>query len=132
MTQGGAREWLVLANEDLAMAEYAMAGGIFRQACFHAQQAAEKALKGFLVARAGAHAKSHSLEQLLFSDPGVHDELQPWRERLRRLDGFYLATRYADAISLEAGEPTREEARASLDDAKGIVAEITVKIGGGP
>jgi HEPN domain-containing protein len=131
MSAAGARRWLVLANEDLAMAEYAVSSGIFRQACFHAQQAVEKALKGFLVARVGTHAKSHSLEQLLVSDPQVHDELQAWRARLRRLDGFYLPTRYADAIPLEAGEPTRDEAQGSLDDARAIVSEITAKIGGG-
>ena len=123
MSASAAERWLVLAREDLAMAEHAVSIGIFRQACFHAQQAAEKALKGFL--------KSHSLAQLLYFEGQVHDELREWLDRLRRLDGFYLATRYADAIPLEAGEPTFDEARVSLDDAKAIVAEVTAKIGGG-
>ena len=130
MSGSGANRWLVLAREDLAMAEYAVSSGIFRQACFHAQQAVEKALKGFLVARTGTHARGHSLEQLWLSDPQVHAELQAWRARLTRLDAFYLPTRYADAVPLEAGEPTPEEARASLEDAKAIVAEIAAKIGG--
>ena len=129
MTDSGAARWLELAGEDIVMAEYALSGGIFRQTCFHAQQAVEKALKGFLVARVGAHAKSHSLEQLLLSDPRVCDELQVWKMRLRRLDQFYLPTRYADAIPLGAGEPTHSEAEDALRDAKAILAEIRTKIG---
>ena len=130
MSGSGAGRWLVLAREDLAMAEYAVSSGIFRQAFFHAQQAVEKALKGLLVARTGTHPRSHSLERLWFSDPVVHEELRAWRERLTGLDAFYLPTRYADAVPLEAGEPTPEEARASPEDAKAIVAQLAARIGG--
>ena len=130
MSASGAARWLELAAEDIAMAEYALSGGIFRQVCFHAQQAVEKALKGLLVARVGTHTKSHSLEQLLLSEPGVHAELRGWQARLRRLDQFYLPTRYADAVPEGAGEPTREEAEEAVRDAKAVIAEIQARIVG--
>src|SRR6266850_7380413 len=52
--------WLQLANEDLAMAGLALDQGIFRQTCFHSQQAAEKALKALLLARQGTYPRTHS------------------------------------------------------------------------
>ena len=124
--------WLELADEDIEMADYALSRSIFRQTCFHAQQAVEKALKGLLDARLGTHPKSHSLEQMLFYDAGIHNELRKWQTPCRNLDRFYIPTRYADALPglLPAGGPTKLDARNALKDAKAIVAEIREKIGG--
>jgi HEPN domain-containing protein len=123
---------LELADEDIVMAEYALSQGIFRQTCFHAQQAVEKALKGLLGARLGTHPKSHSLEQLLLYDSGIHNEFRRWRTHCRSLDRFYIPTRYADALPglLPSGEPTQEDAQEALRDAKAMVVEIREKIGG--
>jgi len=124
--------WLEFSGEDIQMAELALTEGIFRQTCFHAQQAAEKALKGLLVSRTGAHQKGHSLEAMLLL-PGIENvERQAWRARCRNLDRFYIPTRYADALPglLPSGEPTPADAEEALRDAKTIVAEIRGKIGG--
>lgn len=40
-----AERWLMTAKEDLLVAETLSSAGIHAPACFHAQQAAEKALK---------------------------------------------------------------------------------------
>lgn len=129
-----AERWLELANEDLVMADYALSQGIFRQTCFHSQQAAEKALKALLYTRRGSYPKSHSLEQLLLSDPATHKELREWQGRCRNLDLFYIPTRYADALPglLPSGEPTRADAEEVLRDAKAMVAEIRAKVGTRP
>ncbi len=122
--------WLELAEEDIEMAEYALSRGIFRQVCFHAQQAGEKALKGILDFRVGTHPKSHVLEQLLLYDPGLHSELKDWQTQCRDLDLFYIPTRYADALPglLPAGEPTREQAEGALHTAREMVRVIREKI----
>jgi HEPN domain-containing protein len=70
-------DWLMLADEDLAMAQYAADGGIHRQACFHSQQGVEKALKGLLLAKVGTSPKGHSLEQLLYFSPEVQCRARP-------------------------------------------------------
>ena len=116
-----AERWLELANEDIEMADYALSRSIFRQTCFHGQQAVEKALKG-----------SHSLEQMLLYDAGIHTELLKWRTPCRNLDRFYIPTRYADALPglLPAGEPTETDAQDALNDAKAIVTEIREKVDG--
>ncbi|MFQ5897731.1 MAG: HEPN domain-containing protein [Candidatus Methylomirabilia bacterium] len=121
-----------LADEDLVMAEFALSRRIVRQACFHSQQAVEKALNGLLDARLGTHPKSHSLEQLLLYDGRVREELRTWRTQCQDLDLFYIPTRYVDALPglLPSGEPTQEDAHGALRDAKAMVAEIREKMGG--
>ena len=57
--------WLLQARDDLAMADYAFSGGFHAQACYHASQAAEKALKGLLIALDQEPPRTHSLERLV-------------------------------------------------------------------
>ncbi|MBI3636685.1 MAG: HEPN domain-containing protein [Candidatus Rokubacteria bacterium] len=112
-----------MADEDLTMAEPALNQGIYRQACFHSQQAVEKALKAFLLARRGTYPKSHSLEQLLLVDTG--NELVDWRDRFRILDQFYLPTRYADALPEGALEDiSPDDGRDAYSTAKDFVAAL--------
>lgn len=131
MSSPEAWRWLELSTEDLTVASLVLSQGILRQTCFHAQQAVEKALKGLLVAQSGTHPKSHSLEQLLLMPEVSDEERQAWRAACRRLDEYYLPTRYADALPPGAtGEPTRDEAVRALADAKGIVEAIREKLRG--
>lgn len=57
--------WLRQAHSDLAVARLTATEGFHAQACYHAGQAAEKALKGLLVACGVAPPYSHSLDRLL-------------------------------------------------------------------
>ena len=63
MAAGEAREWYEAAVEDLREAVFLIDNGWYPDACFHAQQAAEKALKAFLRA-SGIVARTHRLSQL--------------------------------------------------------------------
>ena len=59
------REWLARARDDLELAENAVRGGtgpFMRDAAFHCQQAAEKALKAFLTWRDLPFPRVHDLE----------------------------------------------------------------------
>lgn len=42
------KEWLRIAEEELAAAELLMENGIYRMVCLHGQQAVEKTLKAVL------------------------------------------------------------------------------------
>ena len=57
--------WVRQAHSDLAVARLTATAGFHAQACYHAGQAAEKALKGLLVACGVAPPYSHSLDRLL-------------------------------------------------------------------
>ena len=62
-----AREWLRVAASDLRLAERALSvePPIIGLALYHAQQAAEKALKGFLVLHGARYRLTHNLAELL-------------------------------------------------------------------
>ncbi|MFH1200652.1 MAG: HEPN domain-containing protein [Candidatus Micrarchaeota archaeon] len=59
-----AGEWLDEAQDDLKAAENLGKARLYAAACFHCQQAAEKALKALLISRKNQLAKSHSLREL--------------------------------------------------------------------
>lgn len=64
--------WLGKAGDDLRVAQVILRSdiGVEWAACFHAQQAAEKALKGVLVHLGIDFPKSHSLDRLVSLMPG--------------------------------------------------------------
>lgn len=62
---GHARGWFLKAESDLSTARRVLDGeGPFDTACFHAQQAAEKYLKGFLAFKEQPIPRTHNLEEL--------------------------------------------------------------------
>jgi len=58
-------EWLQKARRDIRVAELALGEDLYDEVAFHAQQAAEKALKAVLVALGARPPRTHSLERLL-------------------------------------------------------------------
>jgi hypothetical protein len=58
------RDWLIKANEDLQASELLSKGALPALAAFHAQQAAEKALKAFLTWHDHDFLKTHDLDIL--------------------------------------------------------------------
>ncbi len=93
-----ARLWLGNAATDLALATD-ISQRYPSRACFHAQQAAEMAMKGVLIALADDHPRTHVAEGLL-------RELEELGEKVpddvvrsaNRLDLFYTGSRYPDAL----------------------------------
>jgi HEPN domain-containing protein len=75
------REWLAKADEDLRAAEAILAAPMpsFGTASFHAQQAAEKALKALLVRHSIPFEKTHDLGRILavaaVAAPGIEMRL---------------------------------------------------------
>lgn len=60
-----ARGWLVKAASDIRAARLVLEGdGPYDTACFHAQQAIEKALKGFLALQRQPIPRTHDLDEL--------------------------------------------------------------------
>jgi HEPN domain-containing protein len=107
-----AREWLQIAERDLAAARVLLgAGGLTRAVCFHAQQAVEKYLKTLLVVNGTPFGKTHDMGELLRLLPQAQrPSLTP--EAASRLTRSAVADRYP-----EAPEPSDEEAGWLLDHA---------------
>lgn len=68
-------------------------------ACFHAQQAAEKALKALLVARSGDAPPVHATVRLLAALDAIDEPVAgDVRDEAESLDKFHIPTRYPDAL----------------------------------
>ena len=104
--QSDPREWLRFAQDDLAAARLLLTDAELpaRMSCFHAQQAAEKALKASLVQAAIQFRKTHDLVVLVALQP------EPIRSEvgnldLQRLQQWAVDARYpADLPDITAGE----------------------------
>ncbi len=121
----GGRGWLDKADDDLRVASVILASqiGVEWAACFHAQQSAEKALKGLLVHLAIDFPKTHSLERLVAlmpAEPRARFDL----EALIELTPWAVAGRYPEDIE----NPTPTQARSLIDAAAHIVAEARTAI----
>lgn len=113
-----AERWLRAAREDLAYARHAAKGGFHAPACFHAQQAAEKAVKSLHYRRGARVVMGHNVRQLIKSlDPPV-PELESYLDEARDLDLFYITSRYPNG--LDSGTPA--EAFSSSQSARALDA----------
>lgn len=93
-----ALRWLRQCENDLEFAGIALREGYHHQACFIAQQAAEKALKAIAYHRGARVVLGHSLVELVGRlEPDV-PELSDHRESAGALDQFYVATRYPNGL----------------------------------
>lgn len=128
-TSAEVQRWLEFADEDLRAADSTLRDGIFSVACFHAQQAVEKALKAMLLEKTGRVPKQHSLLRL--TEMGESKEIfEQHKEQLELLDKFYVPTRYPDALpgSLPEGLPNRDDAEKAVASAKEIVQSIKKRL----
>ena len=120
--------WLRFAREDLRMAELALPDGIYNQVCFHAQQCAEKAIKGLLALRGTAPPRTHRIADLLSLL-----EAHPFDLEVQLLDRFYIPTRYPDALpgTLPEGLPGHLDAEQALDTARQALEIVATLVEGG-
>lgn len=120
------KDWLYLANEDLKIARILLKESIYHSVCFHSQQAAEKSLKAFLLAREGKVFRMHSLNGLVGASPFTKKAFHEYLDHIEFLDQFYIPTRYPDALpgSLPEGLPTKEDAERALDYAEELAGLV--------
>lgn len=85
-------QWLSQAKRDLETAEYLLEGLRFKEASFFCQQAAEKALKAFIIHKNKELIRTHDLVRLAkLVDLPVDLETE-----CDRLTQVYIDTRYPD------------------------------------
>ena len=128
---GEASRWLRAAREDLAYARHAAEGGFHAPACFHAQQAAEKAVKAVHFRRGARAVIGHSVRALLSSLSPAEDWLGAQLDAARELDLFYLPTRYPNG--LDSGTPgeafSSTQSQRAIDLASGILTTAEGALG---
>src|SRR5919198_2567975 len=88
------REWLNRARSNLLRARMASAGMYLEDACFDAQQAAEKAIKGVMIHRSIEFPYTHDLGRLLTDLERAGEEIPSAVKQAERLTRFAYAHRY--------------------------------------
>jgi HEPN domain-containing protein len=94
------RQWLTKADQDLTAAKILLQSGshVLGITAFHAQQAAEKYLKAFLVWKQIDFPKTHNIGTLLVLISGVDDELASKLMSARVLSDYAVENRYPGDI----------------------------------
>lgn len=106
------RSWFQRAAHDLGAgaADLAATPAFTGDAVFHAQQAAEKSMKGYLTWHSRVFRKTHNLSELGGMCIDADVTLEPLLQRATRLTDYAWKYRYPG----EPDEPSREEAESAL------------------
>jgi HEPN domain-containing protein len=115
------QDWLEQAERDLRKAEIDLRYEFWEWVCFTAQQAAEKAVKAFLIKR-GDSVWGHAITPMLRSLEGMG--IPPvLLEHAQMLDAYFIPTRYPNGFA--QGKPAdyynRRQAQEALDAAGEIL-----------
>jgi HEPN domain-containing protein len=110
------QNWLYKAQRDLATARKLGAGPdpYFDTALYHCQQAAEKAVKGYLVFHDQRFEKTHDIRLLAMQAATSEPRFAEWAEAGLHLTPYATAFRYPS----ENLEPDEEEFRQAIEEAQ--------------
>ena len=123
-----ARAWLARAELDLRAADLELRNpeaGLWADVAFHAQQAAEKALKALLASRDVPFRKTHSIEELGRACLVVAPQIGPLVDAAAPLTEYAWKFRYPG----ETGDPSRSEAEQAVAVARRLVDAVTRLLG---
>jgi len=111
--------WLTKARHDLRSAVRLSEGEeiYLDVAIYHCQQAAEKAVKAFLVSRNEDFGKTHDLEALVTLAAKQELRFESWVDIADSLTPYATAYRYPSAVA----EPDEEEFKEALTAARSVL-----------
>lgn len=122
------RAWLEAAEEDFILAQKAFELDIYRQVCFHAQQAVEKGLKAILLEKGIRPKRIHDLLELSKDVESVCLNLPASLEELAFLNEVYRFRYPPDIGLLPGGQPDKADAERALGIAKRILNWVSSSI----
>ena len=114
--------WLIKAQHDLDTARKLARDPdpLLDTAIYHCQQAAEKAVKGFLACHDQTVVKTHDVRFLVNQALAFEPSFEEWFEAAECVTPYATAYRYPDEVL----EPEKEEFEAARDAAAGLVAFV--------
>ncbi len=112
------RQWIMRAGDDLRLAELIISESepVYWAAAFHAQQCAEKALKGLLTFHDIRAGKTHDISNLLRLSVSVLGDLEQFKDRAGVLTTYAVDSRYP----LPHGDVKKEGAAKAIRTARSI------------
>ncbi len=116
------RSWLTKASHDLAAARLLAMDppALLDVAVYHCQQAAEKALKGYLVSLDQRAERTDDVGLLIERAMEIEPTFSTWRDAADRLTPFATTYRHPGTDN----QPDAEEFAEALDDAETIYRQV--------
>jgi HEPN domain-containing protein len=121
-----ARSWFVKASDDLRAAAFELTAEppLTADIVFHAQQAVEKAIKGFLTWHDRVFRKTHNLVEIGEIAAAIESSLEPLLRRAAPLTEYAWRFRYPGDLD----EPPVEEAREALATALEVFDSLLTRL----
>lgn len=116
------QRWFANASEDLRVSEVLFqidATKYLRSIPYHAQQAAEKSIKGYLAYQKVKFPYIHDIGKLATLVLSINPELEDLLKEADDLTDYAIQFRYPDAVNRR--EPTITDAKEALKTAKKVV-----------
>ncbi len=108
--------WYLQARDDFKFVQWVLKEGVFfDKGCFISQQAGEKIIKACLYAIGKRRVIGHSLFEMIGELTGIDKEFKKITEPAKRLDRFYITTRYPNG--LPGGSPFQVYSFSDLETA---------------
>lgn len=114
-------EWFKKGQQDLGRIPKRLEEDDCEEAAFHLQQALEKYLKGFLIAKGWPLRRTHNLSLLLDEAVTFLPALEQYRSLYQQASAFYVEEHYplvTQAPSLEDLEQMFQQAQRLIDSLK--------------
>lgn len=119
------RQWLTKVDHDLVAADrMAEEPAVPDAVSFHCQQAAEKALKAFLIWRSRPFRKTHVLRELVLQCADLDGTFIELLEAAAVLTPYAVESRYPDDLV----DPTIEDAREARTAAQDVVTFVRERL----
>lgn len=112
------RQWMMLADDDLRLAELIIGDSepVFWAAAFHAQQCAEKTLKGLLTFKDIRAGKTHDVGNLIKLSIPLLPGLEELTDQAKALTAYAVDSRYP----VPHGNATEKETTEAIETARKI------------
>jgi HEPN domain-containing protein len=124
------KRWYDQAVRDIDDAGYNLAGGRHNLACFVAQQAAEKALKAFLIVFGEEEPWGHSVAELCRNAAQIDPTFAELQPQVAPLDKYYIPTRYPNGLpgGIPSDAFSRDDALSAIGLADSLIQHIGKKL----
>lgn len=126
-----ALRWFKEAEEELITARADFRAKRFSACCFWAQQSVEKALKSFAFLKGENMLFEHLLERIIERCMKYNDKFGKFKENARKLDKYYIPTRYPNGLPFPAVPSTyfsKNEAKEAIKVATEIIIFVKSKL----
>ncbi len=119
------KEWFNKGEKDIKDAEFLFKNNrALETISFHIQQAAEKYLKGFLIAKGKKLEMIHDLVKLLQDAIEIDSDFEQFKDMTREITNFYFESRYPMGYEVEY---TKEEIKEAFIETKKLIKLIKAK-----